>query len=85
VHKTASATVVVECKNYGSELGNPEFDQLTDRFAPQRGQIGILCYRGFGDKGDVIRRCRDTALDGRGYLIALDHDDLATLVEERRA
>ena len=85
VHKTPSATVVVECKNYGSELGNPEFDQLTGRFAAQRGQIGFLCYRGFGNKADVIRRCRDAARDGRGYVIALDDDDLAKLVEERRS
>lgn len=85
VHKTPSASVVVECKNYGSELKNPEFDQLTGRFAPQRGQIGFLCYRGFGDKADVIRRCRDAALDRRGYVIALDDDDLAELVEERRS
>ena len=84
VHKTPSATVVVECKNYGSELGNPEFDQLTGRFAPQRGQIGFLCYRGFGNKVDVIRRCRDAALDRRGYVIALDDDDLAKLVADRR-
>jgi hypothetical protein len=84
VHKTPSAFVVVECKNYGSELGNPEFDQLTGRFAPQRGQIGFLCYRGFGNKAAVIRRCRDAALDHRGYVIALDDGDLAQLVEDRR-
>jgi hypothetical protein len=85
VHKTPSAKVVVECKNYGAELGNPEFDQLTGRFAQQRGQIGFLCYRGFGNKANVIRRCRDAARDGRGYVIALDDDDLAKLVEERRS
>jgi hypothetical protein len=85
VHKTPSAMVVVECKNYGSELGNPEFDQLTGRFATQRGQIGFLCYRGFGNKADVIRRCRDAARDGRGYVIALDDDDLAKLVDDRRS
>lgn len=85
VHGTPSATVVVECKNYGSELGNPEFDQLTGRFADQRGKIGFLCYRGFGNKADVIRRCRDAARDGRGYVIALDDDDLTKLVDERRS
>ncbi len=85
VHETPSGTVVVECKNYGSELGNPEFDQLTGRFSPQRGQIGFLSYRGFGNKTDVIRRCRDAARDWRGYVIALDDDDLAALVQDRRS
>ena len=84
VHKTPAATIVIECKNYGSELGNPEFDQLTGRFAPQRGRVGFLCYRGFGDRANIIRRCRDAALDGRGYVVALDDDDLARLVEDRR-
>lgn len=84
VHKTASGYIVVECKNYGAELGNPEFDQLTGRFSSHRGQVGFLCYRGFGDKSDVIRRCRDAALDNRGYVIALDDSDLGKLVEHRK-
>jgi hypothetical protein len=83
VHGTPCGFVPVECKNYGSELGNPEFDQLAGRFSVQRGQLGFLCHRGYGDKQLVIHRCRDAALDGRGYIIALDDDDLARLVDYR--
>lgn len=80
-----SGQVIVECKNYTDNLSNPEFDQLTGRFSPRRGRFGLLCYRGFQDKkSDVIKRCRDAALDDRGYVIALDDADLARLVQARK-
>jgi hypothetical protein len=72
----------VECKNYGSEIGNPELDQLAGRFG-QRGRLGLLLYRGFGNKDLVFSRCRDTAMDQRGYILALDDDDLGSLVEHK--
>ncbi|WP_156181240.1 hypothetical protein [Mycobacterium nebraskense] len=88
VHNIAdvpASTVVVECKNYTGALSNEEFDQLTGRFSPRRGRIGLLCYRGFKDKKpDVIQHCRDAALDDRGYVIALDDEDLGLLVESRK-
>ena len=77
--------VVVECKNYTGPLANPEFDQLTGRFSPLRGRFGLLVYRGFkDDKSAVIQHCRDAALDGRGFVIALDDEDLRLLVEARK-
>jgi hypothetical protein len=75
----------VECKNYGSELANPEVDQLAMRFAPARGQVGMLCHRGYGDRARIIQRCRDAATDKHGYIVALDDEDLAALVAEREA
>jgi hypothetical protein len=87
VHRVQNAPasyVFVECKNYGSELGNPEIDQLAGRFSPLRGRVGLLCHRGFGDKARLIQRCRDTALDHRGFIIPLDDDDLAEMVDERQ-
>lgn len=80
-----AGTVVIECKNYSGALANPEFDQLTGRFSPRRGQFGLLCYRGFADsKAAVVAHCRDAALDERGYVIALDDADLAILVAARK-
>ncbi|MCW2754807.1 MAG: hypothetical protein JWQ32_2218 [Marmoricola sp.] len=85
VHNTGCAQVPVECKNYSKKLANPEYDQLSSRFGVQRGQVGILCYRGFVDKKAVIQHCIDTAKDGRGYTLALDDEDLKELVAERIA
>lgn len=84
VQMAPAPNIFVECKNYGGELGNPEVDQLAGRFSPLRGRVGLLVHRGFGDKGLLIRRCRDTALDHRGFIIVLDDEDLGQLVDERK-
>jgi hypothetical protein len=77
-----AAHVFVECKNYTGEVANEELDQLSGRFSPTRGQIGMLVCRQFDNKGRFIERCRDTAQDRRGFVIPLDDDDLQTLVAE---
>lgn len=82
-HYTAPQ-VFVECKNYRGEVANPELDQLSGRFGRSRGNFGILVARQFDNKARFLQRCRDTALDDRGYIIALDDDDLRALVEARK-
>ncbi|PLR26739.1 hypothetical protein SGCZBJ_09850 [Caulobacter zeae] len=81
----SSAMVWIECKNYGGKVANPELDQLSSRFNPSAGQTGILVCRSFDNKDLFRKRCRDTAKDMRGFIIALDDDDLATLVEARKS
>jgi len=76
--------VFVECKNYGSEIGNPELDQISGRFSPSRGKFGILTCRSFEDKELFIQRCVDTALDDRGFVIPLDDNDLREFVEIKK-
>ncbi|WP_299171651.1 hypothetical protein [uncultured Brevundimonas sp.] len=77
----ASSYVPVECKNYSKDLKNPELDQMTGRFATNRGQVGLLCCRSFEDKALFETRCRDTALEGRGFIIVLDDDDIHQFLE----
>ncbi len=84
VQNAPAPNVYVECKNYGSEMGNPEIDQLSGRFSPLRGRLGLLLHRGYGDKERLIARCRDTAIDNRGFIIPLDDEDLVELVAERK-
>ncbi len=64
---------------------SPALDQLSGRFSPSRGQFGILVCRTLQNKDLFIQRCRDTALDDRGFIIPLDDDDLGVLVEERQS
>ena len=77
-----AANIVAECKNYGRPLANPEFDQISGRFSPSRGKVGILIYRSIEDKTKVLESCHDTAADDRGFILALDDDDLTKLVQE---
>ncbi|MFF4479797.1 hypothetical protein ACFY1A_22630 [Streptomyces sp. NPDC001520] len=81
-HHVPCKYVFIECKNYGKEVGNPEIDQISSRFSQLRGQVGIFTCRSFAKKDVFLKRCRDTALDHRGYVIALDDDDLGQLVED---
>lgn len=79
-----AAHIFVECKNYGREVGNPEIDQLAGRFSPSRGQVGILVCRNIADKNLLMRRCRDTANDHRGFILPLDDSDLDMIIKEQQ-
>ncbi len=76
-----AAKVFVECKNYNEDPANPELDQLTGRFSPKRGRVGLLVCRTIADRERMSARCRDAANDEHGYVIVLDDQDLHTLVD----
>lgn len=75
--------VVIECKNYNEKLSNNELDQMIGRFSPSRGKVGIIVCRDLGNKETFLTRCRETAKDDNGYIMALDDDGLSDLVEYR--
>jgi hypothetical protein len=77
--------IFVECKNYSNDPANPDLDQLTGRFSPQRGRVGLLVCRAMQDKQLFIERCRDAAHDDRGWVIPLDDNDLGTLIQDRKS
>jgi hypothetical protein len=82
VHKSLPCPYVpIECKNYTTEVGNPELDQLAGRFSPQRGKFGILCCRQFEDRDLFIQRCRDTLKDDRGLILPIDDSTLIRMLE----
>ncbi|MFG1889259.1 hypothetical protein ACGFIR_15495 [Micromonospora sp. NPDC049051] len=82
-HKAAE--IPVECKNYRKDPRNPELDQLANRFSVHRGRVGFIACRKLYDKDLFIQRCRDTALDGNGFILPLDDADFEELVQERKA
>lgn len=84
-HQVASNVVMVECKNYGTDVGNPELDQLAGRFSMNRGRLGILVSRTFDDRDLFIQRCRDTAQDGRGFILPLVDDDIHRMLDQIKA
>lgn len=80
-----AALVVVECKNYGKDAKNPEFDQLAMRFSPSRGRVGILACRAFKDKKKALKRAKAIATDSNGYVLVLDDDDFEKLIDDFEA
>jgi hypothetical protein len=80
----SSSYVFLECKNYGSEIGNPEIDQISMRFSPSRGRFGIVFCRSIEDRDRMNMRCRAAASDNHGYVVVLDDGDLAELVKDAK-
>ncbi|AOI91448.1 hypothetical protein [Burkholderia pseudomultivorans] len=85
IHHMPCQYIAAECKNYGREVGNPEVDQLSGRFSPNRGQVGILLCRSVENMDLLMRRCRDTYADNRGLIIPLTDDDLLQMLDEKIA
>ncbi len=74
--------VFVECKNYSRKVSNPELDQLSGRFSPHRGRVGLLVCRGVDEQEEFTKRCADTYFDERGLVIPLFDEDLLTALME---
>jgi hypothetical protein len=74
------AYVPFECKNYRTEVANPELDQLAGRFSVNRGKLGFLCCRNFQNRARFIESCRDTLRDDRGLIVPLDDETVQRLL-----
>ena len=72
IRKLPCPFVFFECKNYTTEIANPELDQIAGRFSPNRGRMGFICCRRFEDRVRFIERCRDTFRDDRGLVVPID-------------
>lgn len=74
--------IFIECKNYVGEVKNPELDQLSGRFSPRRGRVGILTCRALDESNSFMKRCSDTLNDGRGLIIPITDIDLNRALSE---
>lgn len=78
----SSSLIFVECKNYTKDIANPEIDQLSSRFSPSRGKVGLQICRTLTNKDLFYKRCKDTATDDRGFVLVLDDNDIELLINE---
>ena len=73
---------MVECKNYGRELGNPELDQMIGRFSPNRGKFGLIVCRSLEDEALFLQRSADSYVANHGIILPLTDADLVHLLSQ---
>ena len=76
--------VMIECKNYSADVGNPEFDQLASRLDERRGRFGLLVCRTVADRVRALSLCKDKMNGGHGYILALDDTDIIQMIGYRK-
>lgn len=80
IHQLPCQYIMVECKNYSSDPVNPELDQLSGRFSPNRGKVGFLLCRTINNMDLFIKRCKDTYTDQRGLIIPITDEDIINIL-----
>lgn len=76
IYKIPSSLIMIECKNYKEDIGNPEVDQLSGRFSTNRGKFGMLLFRKIDDEKLLMNRCKDICSDKSEIIIPLMDRDL---------
>jgi len=79
-HHISAPYIFGECKNYKSDVGNPELDQLAGRLNPQRGQFGMLVCRSITDRDDLVRRLQEK-VKSQHYIVTLTDDVLVAMIK----
>lgn len=77
-----SSFVMAECKNYSTDIKNPELDQLLGRFSKHRGKFGFSLSRKCNDIKTLYKRCNDILRDSDNLIIPLLDDDILLMLEE---
>ncbi len=85
LHRIFCPYILIECKNYTRDIGNPELDQLTGRFSRKRSQFGILVCRSIHDREWAVKSAQDVLSDGRGCIVVLEDTDVIQMLEYRKS
>ena len=76
-------SIPMECKNYATDLGNNEFNQLMERLGTTTSRIGMLFCRSITDAGAMLRHQSDRWLRHQVKILLVDDTLLQELVRYR--
>jgi len=76
--------IFFECKNYTEDLANPEVDQMTGRFSPNRGKFGVIVCRNIKNEALFLQRCADSYKAQRGLAVPFTDADIIEILEKRK-
>jgi len=82
-NNTAATMVIVECKNYSTDIANPEIDQLLGRFDNNRGRFGIIACRNVDNEARLMERQRDLAKGGQAFILTLTDQDFVAILNAK--
>lgn len=80
-HQIPSNMIMIECKNYTDDVGNPEVDQLAGRFSVNRGKFGMLLIRNVDDEILLMNRCKDIWSDKSEVIIPVMDTDIISALD----
>lgn len=75
-----SREVIIECKNYGDDIANPEIDQMAGRFDLRRGRFGMVTCRAIDKPDALLKRLVDVFQAQNGIILCLTDADIADLL-----
>jgi hypothetical protein len=78
-------TVPMECKNYATDLGNQEFNQIMERLDPGTSQLGMVFCRTITDRTSILNHLTDRLLRHQCLILIFDDQLVRTLASLRLA
>jgi len=80
-HRIPSSFIFIECKNYSTDVANPELDQLAGRFDVNKGQVGLMLCRSVNDMPLLLQRCADAYAAQHDVLLPITDEDLVRMLD----
>lgn len=79
-----ATSIPMECKNYSSDLGNNEFNQINDRLGIKTSRIGIVFCRTVSNENAMLKHRTDRWLRQENMILLVSDAELKELVQKRR-
>jgi hypothetical protein len=85
ITRWGARSIPIECKNYVTDLGNTEFNQIMERLGPKTSQFGMIFCRQISDVETTIKHLTDRFLRHGCMILIFDDGLLRTIFEFRAA